>query len=461
MKRKKLLPLLYLILLIAAAIWVRGRWSAWFAMPDEEAYVPLDVPHRVLLTFGDSSELSRNVSWQCDTLVRPSYLELRMGSAPIRSVTATGEVFASRAGRAAYYVCRLRNLVPDTLYSYRVCTDGQFSSWYSFRTYSPSHARYSFIYVGDVQDTIGGRANEFLRQAFARHADAEFLVCGGDLTERPADKHWAETFRDLDSIGQTRPVLCVPGNHEYLKTFPVKLERRYALVFSYFIESMVGENHVYSFRYGNAEFFLLDSNREPNYLWTQRRWLKQRLAQSQARWKILVLHHPLFSIKGKMNNLMQRWLFNDLVEDYGVDLVLQGHEHAYARMTAHAADGQALAPVYTVSHCSPKCYRITFDDRFDRYGISSRYYQTVQLSPDTLTLTAYEVGTAAMYDSLQIVKQTDLRPAIVIDHAAHLPENMQFEPSPGSKKDRDYAERIRRYIEAHPEKNFVTDLLPK
>ena len=54
-----------------------------------------------------------------------------------------------------------------------------------------------------------------------------------------------------------------------------------------------------------------------------------------------------------MNNLSQRTMFNPLVEEYGVDLVLQGHEHAYARMTAHGENGEAQAPVYTVSHCSP------------------------------------------------------------------------------------------------------------
>lgn len=84
------------------------------------------------------------------------------------------------------------------------------------------------------------------------------------------------------------------------------------------------------------------------------KWLEEQLKKSNARWKIVVLHHPLYSIKGSMNNLFQRTMFNPLVEEYGVDLVLQGHEHAYARMTAHGENGEAQAPVYTVSHCSPK-----------------------------------------------------------------------------------------------------------
>ena len=46
-----------------------------------------------------------------------------------------------------------------------------------------------------------------------------------------------------------------------------------------------------------------------------------------------MLHHPVYSIKGKTNNLAVRWMFDGLFREYGVDLVLQGHEHNYARMT--------------------------------------------------------------------------------------------------------------------------------
>ncbi|MBV7609710.1 metallophosphoesterase family protein, partial [Escherichia coli] len=104
---------------------------------------------------------------------------------------------------------------------------------------------------------------------------------------------------------------------------------------------------------------MLDSNREFFYLWSQKEWLEKELQTSDARWKIVVLHHPLYSVKGKYNNLAQKTIFNSLIQKYNVDLVLQGHEHAYARMTLHDEQGSATPPVYTVSHCSPKSYRIT------------------------------------------------------------------------------------------------------
>ena len=181
--------------------------------------------------------------------------------------------------------------------------------------------------------------------------------------------------------------------------------------------------------------------------------MKEQLERSEAKWKILILHHPLYSIKGG-NNAIQRWMFDDLVREYGVDLLLQGHEHAYARMTAHDKNGCPIAPVYTVSHCSPKNYRIHFDDGFDKFGISSRYYQTVSVNGDTLAMAAYDASTHALYDSLMIIvnpnKSFQWRP--IRDLGKDIPENLDFTPDPANKKDRKFASRIEEYKKTHPER---------
>jgi predicted phosphodiesterase len=438
------------VLTIALAAWVAARWHVWFGNPEELAAKPLMVPGHVLLTFGDESEMSRNVSWQCDTVLRPSHLELVcLADSDTTSIEAQGEVFESRKGRAAYYVARLRQLKPATHYRYRAVSGSDVSQWYDFQTYTPNRDRFSFIFVGDVQDSIGGIANRLLMEAWAHHSEVEFLVCGGDLTERPANQYWAETFRDLDSIGQSMPILNVTGNHDYFKGITRRLERRFPLVFSYFLDSKVDDNMVYTLNYGDAQIFVLDSNREFFHLWTQRQWLKQQLEQSAAKWKILVLHHPLYSIKKKNNNLIQRWMFDDLVSQYGVDLVLQGHEHAYARMTAHDDVGNAKTPVYTVSHCSPKNYRISFDERFDKYGISSRFYQIVNVSGDTLAMATYNAYTHVLYDSLLIINGTVRQ---IVDMGEDIPEYVEYTPDPNNKKDMKFAKRIQEYVNRHPER---------
>ena len=225
------------IIVLGLGLWVASRWETWFVEEDEEAYAPSLAPSHVLLTFGDSHLLSRNVSWQADSVVRPSWLELvSLTDSDTIRVEAQGEVFRSRGGQAAYYVARLRSLQAGTDYAYRAVTDAKASPWYQFRTKPDAADKVSFLYIGDVQDSIGGEANRFLREALNRHPGSEFLVCGGDLVDGPRQSCWDEAFRDIDSVAQTMPLLAVTGNHDYRKGVIQWLERRFPLTFSYFLE---------------------------------------------------------------------------------------------------------------------------------------------------------------------------------------------------------------------------------
>ena len=77
MTRKKKITLGCLGLLLAGlAVLSYVRWNVWFGNPPEAPYAPQPTPSRVLLTFGNDGALSRNVSWQCDSVLHTSHLEL-------------------------------------------------------------------------------------------------------------------------------------------------------------------------------------------------------------------------------------------------------------------------------------------------------------------------------------------------------------------------------------------------
>lgn len=440
--KKRLKWICTIVVTIILAAWCTSRWNVWFHNVPETPYSPLGKPGRVLLTMAED-ERSRYVTWQCDSVVHPSWVEFaKLPDGDTVRVEACGEVFASRSGKVAYYQARLEQLEASAHYTYRVVTQGDASDWFDFETHPTGTRSFAFLYVGDVQDTLQGETNRFLREALHRHPLCEFTICGGDFVERPTDSYWGEAFRNIDSIGQCMPFVTVTGNHDYFKGVVQRIERRFDLVFPYFQTTSEDANHVFAFRYADAQLFLLDSNRRPHKLWQQRRWLRNQLEQSQARWKILVLHHPLYSIKGR-NNLIQRWMFDGLAREHGVDLVLQGHEHAYARMTNHDAMGRAKTPVYTVSHCSPKNYRIQFDERFDKFGISSRYYQVVEVTDTVLTVSAYDVYKYELYDSLRIVRSG--QHTVIEDLGHDIPEYLEFTPCKGNRKDEKFAKRIKAY----------------
>ena len=146
-RSKKIKRLVALLLVMALTIWVASRWNVWFGNPEELAVEPLMTPGHVMLTFGNEDEMSRNVSWQCDTVLQSSWLELVCDSDSV-GIEAQGEVFASRKGKAAYYVARLRDLKPDMLYRYRAVVGPRlgvaesFSPWYTFRTYAAGRDRF-------------------------------------------------------------------------------------------------------------------------------------------------------------------------------------------------------------------------------------------------------------------------------------------------------------------------------
>jgi hypothetical protein len=78
-----------------------------------------------------------------------------------------------------------------------------------------------------------------------------------------------------------------------------------------------------------VEFFALDST---NLDRTQLRWLDERLAKSNATWKISFFHHPLYT-----SGRYRRWasgfrvLLEPLLVSHDVDAVFSGHEHIYQR----------------------------------------------------------------------------------------------------------------------------------
>jgi predicted phosphodiesterase len=91
----------------------------------------------------------------------------------------------------------------------------------------------------------------------------------------------------------------------------------------------MGGQRYYSFKKGDVQFFVLDSNYMDS---AQLDWLQHQLSESNAKWKIPFFHHPLYS-DGRFHgpDLDLRKLLMPLFEKYGVNVVLSGHEHVYER----------------------------------------------------------------------------------------------------------------------------------
>ena len=436
--KKRIIGGFILVVVLVGLFICKKRWKVWFYNLPESSYVLSNEPQRVLLTFGNDGELSRNVSWVCGGVSKQAKLEYTLvGSGDTVFVNGSSKFLYTRGGFEYANWAKFKDLAFGKAYTYRVWNDNRPSAWYSFTMQPDSTDHFSFVYIGDVQDTLRGKTHQFMENIRHRFPQTDFYMFVGDFVERPMNVYWEEAYQSIDSIATRTPILASPGNHEYLKGVKRILEERFPYSFSYLLESEYKDNHVYSIDYKDATIITLDSNRDPWFLFSQREWLKEALEASNKKWKIVMLHHPVYSIKGKTNNLPAKWMFDPLFREYNVDLVLQGHEHNYARMTNKKEDGAMTTPVYLVSHASPKSYRLAFNDKYDRFGTNRRFYQYVDIAGDTLKIKAY-LENDSLYDDVYVVKNN--AGTSVIDRSQNIPEILE-QPWLQGKKAKEFEQK--------------------
>jgi predicted MPP superfamily phosphohydrolase len=133
-------------------------------------------------------------------------------------------------------------------------------------------------------------------------------------------KHFEQPFAGL--IENRVAFYAVLGNHD------VKEGREDQC--SYPLFNMGGRRY-YSIQQGDGllELFMLDSTDCDG---AQIAWLEQQLKVSTVRWKLAVLHHPLYSSGRKHgSDLNLRRKLEPLFVRYGVNAVFSGHDHIYER----------------------------------------------------------------------------------------------------------------------------------
>ena len=130
-------------------------------------------------------------------------------------------------------------------------------------------------------------------------------------------------------------------------------------------------------------------------------WLEELLRNNPNRWTIVVQHQPIYPIAKGRDYVEMREALLPLYDKYRVDLVLQGHDHTYAR-THKLAGGKVVSPsqsgtIYAISVSGPKMYEIA-----DSVCASPRQtlahtqaFQVIEMDGDKLTYDAYAVEGAA------------------------------------------------------------------
>jgi hypothetical protein len=82
-----------------------------------------------------------------------------------------------------------------------------------------------------------------------------------------------------------------------------------------------------------ADFFALNSELKGEKFDAQVKWLSEELPKSNAVWKFVFLHHPLYTVRGQHAPALElRNAIEKSLHDNHVQCVLAGHNHFYSRM---------------------------------------------------------------------------------------------------------------------------------
>ena len=406
---------------------------------------PTAAPDRIVLTWSDDPATTQSVTWRTDPTVAEAVAEIAVATRgpefarDARRVVAASTALETDLGAARYHTVTFLGLAPRTTYAYRVGDGTNWSEWSHFTTASDREAPFSFVYFGDAQNDIKSHWSRVVREAFRDAPRAAFLLHAGDLVNRAdADAEWGEWCEAAGWILRSMPSLATPGNHEYAgRGDDEHLSRHWRPMFAFPEHGPGGlEETVYWIDHQGARIVSLNTNVD---LDAQARWFDEVMQGCEARWKIVTMHHPVFSTARARDNPALRATLQPLFDRHAVDLVLQGHDHSYGRTDRmrHAGPaaeggseahehGEANVPVgvrarddesgtvYVVSVSGPKMYRLDQKPFMVAAAENVQLYQIVSVDGPELRYSAY-AATGELFDRFTL-RKVEGRPNELVEY---------------------------------------------
>ncbi|KGE04032.1 purple acid phosphatase family protein [Pseudohaliea rubra] len=285
----------------------------------------------------------------------------------------------------------LDDLAPATDYAYAVSAGdgGQWSELRSFRTAAkPGDEPYSFVYLGDPQSGLD-RWGELIRQSDYRFPESRFYLIAGDLIDEGTQRdNWDQFFAESSPVFDRRPVLPAIGNHDSHGGHPTLYLQQFALPDNG--TDTLDPGRTYHVTYQDMLVVVMDSNYDLIDPATQTEWLDRVLGESDARWKTVIYHHPLYASHPERDNAPLRDAWLPIFDRHGVDIAFQGHDHAYMR-TQPLRGGKPVAEgehgtVYLVAVSGTKMYEQSLPE-FAVFGATdTRTFQVIDVDPGNGTL---------------------------------------------------------------------------
>jgi predicted phosphodiesterase len=300
-----------------------------------------------IATTGDPTEMS--ITWVTWGMTPTSTVEFGTTSGVYDfSISGTNHSYSGWSGYIHDVI--LTGLIPDTRYYYRVGDESMgWSDEFDFMSPPDYHKNVTFAAIADHGQS--SRAETTTANIIADPSPIDLIVHPGDLSYANGNQpEWDIWFNQIEENVARRPYMIVAGNHETAYDIPATLAR----FNNPYQQSGSTSEFYYSFNYSMIHFVAICSDVDYDIGSDQYNWLVNDLAAANSDrtnhpWIIVFSHRPMYSSNLEHgSDLGFRTEMEDLLDQYGVDLAIWGHDHAYER----------TYPVYqeTPSDTDPRLY---------------------------------------------------------------------------------------------------------
>lgn len=328
----------------------------------DELHFPTLDQHRNRHTIGPTSILlgigaepsERRLSWFTDTGAQET-VQVAEGAheampESLVTVEAAQQAQSARPGHE-YVHATLKNLSPGT-YSYRVGSDrAGWSAIEQFEVY-PDDVDHEFTFITDAQIGASGNGaddaegwHRVLQANDELFSDSQFVLSAGDQVEADFTGHVAEYQAYIEPPQmRTQASAQTLGNHDYNLFTPQRLYHQH-----YNHPNRAGYDSTrgtYWFIYNDVLHLNISSEYGG---WDEHReFLESAIAEygDETQWTILTFHRALHgaanhSVESNTTDTLRDGL-GAAINDLDIDLVLNGHDHSYARSYLIDSDGQQV-----------------------------------------------------------------------------------------------------------------------
>ncbi|MCL2392776.1 MAG: metallophosphoesterase [Oscillospiraceae bacterium] len=171
----------------------------------------------------------------------------------------------------------------------------------------------------------------------------ELVLFGGDVINNGWNPYeWQDFWQAVATPLYGLTTAAAAGNHDSHPLFAEQFD------FPDTTPATQDEGFFYSLSTEFVHFLMLDSNIMGAANARDIQWLRDELhseAAQQAAWRIAIMHHPMWTVVDNPRDARRaetmREHFLPILEAYGVDIILCGHQHVYARTMPMQGDEAA------------------------------------------------------------------------------------------------------------------------